>query len=67
MGVVELLDLQPPGRVTREMGLADVPLMSDYVCCAQLGDAMVLDYHSRDVRAAKPEECLPMAVRLAEP
>ena len=64
-GALERFEFQPPGRVAREMCLADVPPMGDQVCCVQLGDTAVLDYHPGDVRAAEPQERLPLAVRLA--
>ena len=34
------------------------------VRCIQLGDAAVLDHHPGDVRAAEPQEGLPLSVRL---
>ena len=64
-GAMERFELQPPWRVAREVGLADVPMLGDWVCCAQLGDTTVLDYHRGDARGAEPTERLPLAVRLA--
>ena len=52
MGAVERYDFQPPGRVAREKGLEDMPLMGDRVCCVQLGDAAALDHHPGEMRAA---------------
>ena len=61
----ERFQFQPPGRIARETGLADVPMMGDRDCCVQLGGTAVLDYHLGDVRAAEPQERLPRAVLLA--
>ena len=40
-------------------------MLGDQVCCAHLGDTTVLECHAEDVRAAEPEERLPLAVRFA--
>ena len=44
-GDMERFELQLPGRVAWEVALADVAMLGDQVCCAQLGDTSVLDYH----------------------
>ena len=53
-GAMERFQLQPPGRVAREVDPADVPMLGNQVCNAPLGDTTVLDYHPGDIRGAEP-------------
>ena len=62
---LERYELQRPGQVAREMALAAVSPDNDQVRCVQLGDAAVLGHHPGDVRAAEPQESLPLSVRLS--
>ena len=48
-GAMERFELQPPGSVTWEESMADVPMLGDQVCCAKMGDKAVLDYHPGDI------------------
>ena len=48
-----------------EKSLVAVPPDDGWVRCVQLGDAAVLDHHLGEVQAAKPQENLPVSVRLA--
>ena len=52
-------------QVAREMALAAASPDNGQVRCVQLGDAAVLGHHPGDVRAAKPQEGLPLSVRLS--
>ena len=64
-GALQRFELQLPGRVAREVALADMPMLGDEVCSPHLGDTAVLDRHPGDVRGAEPIERLPLAVHLA--
>ena len=57
-------EFQRPGQVAQEKGLvAESP--GGQVRCIHLRDAAVLDHHPGDVRAAEPQEGLPLSVRLS--
>ena len=62
---LERYELQRPGQVAREVALAAASPGNDQVRCVQLGDAAVLGHHPGDVRAAEPQESLPLTVRLS--
>ena len=62
---LERYELQCPGQVAREMALAAASPDNGQVRCVQLGDAAVLGHHPGDVRAAEPQEGLPLSVRLS--
>ena len=62
---LECYELQRPGQVAREMALAAASPDNGQVRCVQLGDAAVLGHHPGDVRAAEPQEGLPLSVRLS--
>ena len=62
---LERYELQRPGQVAREMALAAASPDNGQVRCVQLGDAAVLGHHPDDVRAAEPQEGLPLSVRLS--
>ena len=62
---LERYELQRPGQVAREMALAVASPDNGQVRCVQLGDAAVLGHHPGDVRAAEPQEGLPVSVRLS--
>ena len=47
------------------MALAAASPDNGQVRCVQLGDAAVLGHHTGDVRAAEPQESLPLSVRLS--
>ena len=58
-------EFHPPGRVAREMSVVAVPPEGDRVSFIQLGDAAVPDHHPGEVRAAEPQEHLPLSVCLS--
>ena len=62
---LERYELQRPGQVARELALAAASPDNGQVRCVQLGDAAVLGHHPGDVRAAEPQEGLPLSVRLS--
>ena len=62
---MERYELQRPGQVAREMPLAAASPDNGQVRCVQLGDAAVLGHHPGDVRAAEPQEGIPLSVRLS--
>ena len=62
---LERYKLQGPGQVARERALVAASLDGGQVCCVQLGDAAVHGHHPGDVRAAEPQEGLPLSVRLS--
>ena len=62
---LERYELQRPGQVAREMALAAASPDNGQLRCVQLGDAAVLGHHPGDVRAAEPQESLPLTVRLS--
>ena len=62
---LERYELQRPGQVAREMALVTASPDDSQVRCVQLGDAAVLGHHPGDVRAAEPQEGLPLSVRLS--
>ena len=62
---LERYELQRPGQVAREMALAAASPGNGQVRCVQLGDAAVLGHRPGDVRAAEPQESLPLSVRLS--
>ena len=59
---LEHYELQRPGQVAREMALAAASTDNSQVRCVQLGDAAGLGHHPGDVRAAEPQEGLPLSV-----
>ena len=61
---LERYELQRPGQVAREVALVAAFPDDGQVRCVQLGDAAVLGQHPGDVRAAEPQEGLPLSVRL---
>ena len=62
---LERYELQRPGQVAREMALAAASPDNGQVRSVQLGDAAGLGHHPGDVRAAEPQEGLPLSVRLS--
>ena len=62
---LERYELQRPGQVAREVALVAESPDDSQVRCVQLGDAAVLGHHPGDVRAAEPQEGLPLSVRLS--
>ena len=62
---LERYELQRPGHVAREVDLVAGSPDDGHVRCVQLGDAAVLGHHPGDVRAAEPQEGLPLSVRLS--
>ena len=58
-------ELQRPGQVAREVALVAESPDDGQVRCVQLGDAAVRGHHPGDVRAAEPQEGLPLSVRLS--
>ena len=62
---LERYELQRPGQVAREVALVAASPDDGQVRCVQLGDAAVLGHHPGDVRAAEPQEGLPLSVRLS--
>ena len=65
VGAPERYELQRPGHVARERSLVAASPDAGQVRCVQLGDAVVLGQHPGDVRAAEPQEGLPLSVRLS--
>ena len=65
VSALERYELQRPGQVAREMALGAASPDDSEVRCVQLGDAAVLGHHPGDVRAAEPQEGLPVSVRLS--
>ena len=64
-GALERYELQRPGQVAREVALVAPSPNDGQVRCVQLGEAAVLGHHPGDVRAAEPQEGLPLSVRLS--
>ena len=64
-GTLKRYEFLSMGRIAREESLVAVPPEGGRVRCVQLGDAAVLDHHPREVRAAEPQENLPLSVRLS--
>ena len=62
---LERYELQRPGQVAREVALVAASPDDGQARCVQLGDAAVLGHHPGDVRAAEPQEGLPLSVRLS--
>ena len=62
---LERYELQRPGQVAREADLVAESPDDGQVRCVQMGDAAVLGHHPGDVRAAEPQEGLPLSVRLS--
>ena len=62
---LERYELRRPGQVAREVALVAASPDDGQVRCVQLGDAAVLGHHPGDVRAAEPQEGLPLSVRLS--
>ena len=62
---LERYELQGPRQVMREVALVAASPDDGQVRCVQLGDAAVLGHHPGDVRAAEPQEGLPLSVRLS--
>ena len=62
---LERYELERPGQVAREVALVATSPDDDQARCVQLGDAVVLGHHPGDVRAAEPQEGLPLSVRLS--
>ena len=62
---LERYEFQRPRQVAREKDLVAESPDDDQVRSIQLGDAAVLDHHPGDVRAAEPQEGLPLSVRLS--
>ena len=58
-------EFQRPGQVAREVDLVAGSPDDGEVRCIELGDAAVLGHHPADVRAAEPQEGLPLSVRLS--
>ena len=65
VSALERYELQRQGQVAREVALMATSLDDGQVRCVQLGDAAVLGHHLGDVRAAEPQEGLPLSVRLS--
>ena len=64
-GALERFEFLHPGRVARERSLVAASPDDGQVRCIQQGDAAVLDHHPGEVRAAEPQENLPLSVRLS--
>ena len=64
-GALERYKFQRPGQLARGEGLVAESPDDGQVRCIQLWDAMVLDHHPGDVRAAEPQEGLSLSVRLS--
>ena len=64
-GALERYEFQRPGQVVQEKALVAKSPDDGQVRCIQFGDAAVLDHHPGDVRAAEPQEGLPLPVRLS--
>ena len=62
---LERYELQRPAQVAREVALVATSPDDGQARCVQLGDAAVLGHRPGDVRAAKPQEGLPLSVRLS--
>ena len=62
---LERYELRRPGQVAREVALVAASPDDGRIRCVQLGDAAVLGHHPGDVRAAEPQEGLPLSVRLS--
>ena len=62
---LERYELQRPGQVAQEVALVAPSPNDGQVRCVQLGEAAVLGHHPGDVRAAEPQEGLPLSVRLS--
>ena len=62
---LERYEFQRPGQVAPEMDLVAGSPDDGQVRSVQLGDAAVLGHHPGDVRAAEPQEGLPLSVRLS--
>ena len=62
---LERYEFQRPGQVAREMDLVAGSPDDGQVRCVHLGDAAVLGHNPGDVRAAEPQEGLPLSVRLS--
>ena len=62
---LERYELRRPGQVAREVALVAASPDDGQVHCVQLGDTAVLGDHPGDVRAAEPQEGLPLSVRLS--
>ena len=62
---LERYELQRPGQVARELALVAASRDDGQVRCVQLGQAAVLGHHPGDVRAAEPQEGLPLSVHLS--
>ena len=62
---LERYEFQRPGQVAWEVDLVAGSPDDGQVRCIQLGDAAVLGHHPSDVRAAEPQEGLPLLVRLS--
>ena len=65
VSTLERYELQRPGQVAREVAPVATPPDNGQVRCVQRGDAAVLGHHPGDVRAAEPQEGLPLSVRLS--
>ena len=65
VGALERYEFQRPGQVAQEKTLVAESPDDGQLRCIQLGDAAVLDHHAGDVRAAEPQESLPLSVRLS--
>ena len=65
VGALERYEFQRPEHVTREKSLVAESPDDGQVRRIQLGDVAVLDHHLGDVRAAEPQEGLPLSVRLS--
>ena len=62
---LERYELQRPGQVAWELALVAESPDDGQVRCVQLGDAAVPGHHPGDVRAAEPQQGLPLSVRLS--
>ena len=60
---LERYELQRPGQVAREVAVVATSPDDGQARCVQLGDAALLGHHPGDVRAAEPQEGLPLSVR----
>ena len=60
---LERYELLRPGQVAREVVLVAESPDDGQVRCVELGDVAVLGHHPGDVRAAEPQEGLPLSVR----
>ena len=64
-GALERYEFQRPGQVAQEKALVAESPDDGQLRFIQLEDAAVLDHHPSDVRAADPQEGLPLPVRLS--